>query len=234
MKILRRLTKPVNWRNLRSVHPVSQIFGLERGTPIDRYYIESFLKENDKHIKGTVLEIAESTYSKRFGGSKVTMFEVLHYTAENQQATIIGDLTNQQSLPSNKIDCFICTQTFQFIYDFKIAIQGAYHMLKEDGILLATLAGISQISRYDMDRWGDYWRFTTLSAMKSFGEVFGEDNVAVSSYGNVLSTVAFLEGITAEELSTKELDHKDENYQMLITIVATKKPRNGQKNIGKL
>lgn len=105
-------------------------------------------------------------------------------------------------------------------------------MLKEDGILLATLAGISQISRYDMDKWGDYWRFTTLSARKSFEEIFGERNVDVNFYGNVLSSVAFLEGITAEELSMKELDHKDENYQMLITIVAHKKPDNGKKNIG--
>ena len=63
LKPFRRLINPVNWHDLRRVQPVSSVFGLERGNPIDRYYIEKFLKENDRYIKGNVLEIAESTYS---------------------------------------------------------------------------------------------------------------------------------------------------------------------------
>jgi len=213
---------PVKWYDLKKTKPVSEIFGLERGTPIDRYYIEKFLAANSNHIKGNVLEIAESTYTKQFGGDKVTKKEILHYTNDNPEATIIGDLTKIESLPADRIDCFICTQTFNFIYDFKKAIGGAYHLLKKDGFLLATLGGISQISRYDMDRWGDYWRFTSLSALQSFEEIFGKGKVKVETYGNVLTAISFLEGISVEELSQKELDHKDENYQLLITVVAQK------------
>jgi hypothetical protein len=219
---LNRMLFPVNWQQLRSVKPISPVFGLDRGTAIDRYYIEQFLQENAHYIKGTVLEIAESVYSKKFGGRKITKHEILHFTNENRNATIVGDLTKRSGLPSGTIDCFICTQTFQFIYDFREAIKGAHQMLRKDGVLLVTLAGISQISRYDMDRWGDYWRLTTLSAEKSFQDVFGVNNVSVNFYGNVLSTIAFLEGISAEELSAEELNYKDENYQMLITIVARK------------
>jgi Methyltransferase domain len=217
----KRHINPPNWYNLRSTIPVSAVFGLDRGTPIDRYYIEEFLETNKALIHGDVLEVSENHYSKKFG-TNIESFEVLHYNNKNPLATIIGDLTKKQTLPVNKIDCFICTQTFHFIYNFKDAIQGAHHLLKKGGILLATLAGISQISRYDMDRWGDYWRFTILSAAKSFGEVFGEEQVTVNYFGNVLSTIAFLEGISAEELLPEELNYKDENYQMLITIVARK------------
>ena len=222
-QILKRLLFPVKWHQLRTLTPVSTVFGLDRGTPIDRYYIENFLRSQSTHIRGVVLEIAESSYSKQFGGERVTAFEVLHYTHDNKNATIVGDLCDHRSLPANKIDCFICTQTFQFIYNYKDAIRGAYHMLREGGVLLATVAGISQISRYDMDKWGDYWRFTTLSAKASFEEVFGQNNVTVQAYGNVLSSTAFLHGISVEELTTKELDATDDNYQMLITIVAFKK-----------
>ncbi len=218
---IRRMLHPARWHDLRHTEPVSQIFGLDRGTPIDRYYIEKFLFENRSYIKGHVLEIAESVYSRKFG-TNVQSFEVLHYNNENPQATIIGDLTKKETLPEQEIDCFICTQTFQFIYNFKEAIEGAYYLLKQGGVLLTTLAGISQISRYDMDRWGDYWRFTTLSATRIFEEAFGTGHVKVECFGNVLSTVAFLEGIGVEELSEQELDHKDENYQMLITVVAQK------------
>ncbi|HEB87122.1 MAG TPA: methyltransferase domain-containing protein [Gammaproteobacteria bacterium] len=220
-RYIKRLTNKPDWHNLRSTSPISKVFGLDRGTPIDRVYIEHFLKENSSLIGGVVLEIAENTYSKKYGVG-VEKYEILHATPDNKDATIIGDLTNPDSLPDNAVDCFICTQTFNFIYDFKAAIRGAYRLLKPGGTLLATASGLSQISRYDMDRWGDYWRFTDLSARKSFGEVFGEENVSVTVYGNVLSCVAFLEGISAEEITEAELFHRDPDYQMTIVIKATK------------
>lgn len=218
-RTIKRHSQSVNWHDLRSTEPVSRKFGLDRGTPVDRYYIEKFLEENKNYIQGNVLEIAESTYSKRFG-SGVSEFEILH-TQPGRNVTIVGDLTDTNTLPENRIDCFICTQTFNFIYDFKAALQGAYFLLKPGGTLLATVAGISQISRYDMDRWGDYWRFTTLSAKKMFEEVFGKE-VEVKSYGNVLTATAFLQGIASEELTSEELDCKDKDYQLLISIKATK------------
>jgi hypothetical protein len=219
---INRLFFSVRWHRLRSIKPVSSVFGIDRGYPIDRYYIESFLQKNSEHIRGTVLEIAEDTYSKKFGGEKLLQSEILHFSNDNPKATIVGDLSNINTLPAETMDCFICTQTFQFIYDFKEGIRGAHHLLKKGGILLATVPGISQISRYDMDRWGDYWRFTNLSALRSFEEVFGTNNVEVDFYGNVLSSLAFLEGISVEELSPQELNYKDKDYQMLITIVARK------------
>ncbi|GAB6182729.1 hypothetical protein JCM13991_04700 [Thermodesulfovibrio hydrogeniphilus] len=221
-KLLTRLLKRPNWYNLRTLQPISRVFGFDRGTPIDRIYIDDFLMKNSKYIKGTVCEIAEDTYSRKFG-SNVKRFEILHYTNDNKKATIIGDLTNLVSLPQNTIDCFILTQTLNFIYDFRLAIKGVHYMLKNEGVVLATVVGISQISRYDMDRWGDYWRFTDLSIKKAFEEVFGKGNVEVETYGNVLAATAFLQGISAEELTEDELFYKDKDYQVTITIKAIKK-----------
>jgi len=222
IKWLKRLEKPANWIDLRNTIPISKEFGLDRGTPIDRIYIEHFLKNNKKHIKGVVCEIADNTYSKKFG-SGVSKFEILHFSDDNEKATIIGDLTDFTSIPFNQIDCFILTQTLNFIYDFESAIKGVHKMLKNNGIALVTVSGISQISRYDADRWGDYWRFTDLSMKLIFEEVFGQGNVELDSYGNVLSSVAFLEGISAEELTKNELFYKDDNYQITITIKAIKR-----------
>ena len=218
---LRRNSDKPDWRNLRSVSPVSRVFGLDRGTPIDRYYIENFLKRNSTSIRGRVLEVAEDVYTKRFG-TAVGRSEILHFDSSNRQATIVGDLSRPDTLPENAVDCFICTQTLNFIFNIDGAIKGIYHLLSQNGIALITVAGISQISRYDMERWGDYWRFTSKSAMRLFADVFGEENVHVESFGNVLSSVAFLEGISSEELTAEELDFKDDDYQMSIAIVARK------------
>jgi hypothetical protein len=207
---------------LRSLEPISRVFALDRGTPIDRVYIEHFLESNKGHIQGVLCEIAENNYSKKYG-TNVKAFEILHYTNDNPRATIVGDLSDSATIPHNRIDCFILTQTLNFIYDFRSAIKGLHYMLKDGGVALVTVAGISQISRYDMDRWGDYWRFTDLSIKKAFEEVFGEGNVDVETYGNVLTTTAFLQGIAAEELTQEELFYKDKDYQMTITIKAIKK-----------
>jgi SAM-dependent methyltransferase len=202
--------------------PVSRLFGLDRGMPIDRYYINKFLGENVKQIQGKVLEIANSAYSKQFG-TNVSSYEVLYYDNSNKNATIIGDLTKPDELPEGKVDCFICTQTLNFIFDVQKAIQSCYKLLKKGGCLLCTVSGICQISRYDMDRWGDYWRFTDLSIRKLFEAIFPKDKIEIQSYGNTLAATVFLQGLALEDLPDKTvLDVHDIDYQVTIAIKAIK------------
>lgn len=186
-KLFNRFIKRPNWHNLRRLEPISRVFGFDRGTPIDRVYIEDFLGRNRNLIKGVVCEIAEDTYSKKFGTS-IEKIEIQHYTNDNKNATIVGDLTNPYTLPEAKIDCFIVTQTLNFIYNVNEAVKGIYRMLKPKGVVLVTVAGLSQISRYDMERWGDYWRFTDLSIKRLFEDVFGIGNVEVETYGNGINS----------------------------------------------
>jgi hypothetical protein len=169
-----------------------------------------------------VLEIGDRNYSNKFGGTFVTKSDVLHVSEGNPEATLIGDLETGRNIPANVFDCMILTQTFSFIYDAKSAIRHCYQALKPGGILLATFPGISQISRYDMDRWGEFWRFTTLSADRLFGEIFQPENVEVKAYGNVLTAISFLEGLASEEIKKKDLDYQDPDYELLITVRAIK------------
>ena len=225
MQLLKTLTRKkvtVAVDDLRRTEPISKVFGIDRGTPIDRYYIERFLQENAKLMTGKVLEVGGNHYSKRFAGEGASSFEVLHAVAGNREATIVGDLTDPGTLPENLVDCFICTQTFNFIFEVQRAIVGAHHLLKPGGVLLATVSGISQISSYDMERWCDYWRFTSASLEKLFAPVFGTE-VDVETYGNVLAATAFLQGVAVEDLpDTSLLDEHDPDYQLVISIAARK------------
>ncbi len=225
LSLLRSINRKLfgtNWKDLRNVKPISSNFGIERGLPVDRYYIEKFLKENKALIKGRVLEVGDDYYSSLFETGIVKQ-NILHYTSTNPKATIVGDLTNLKTLKPNVADCFICTQTLNFIYDVKLAVKGIHFLLGENGCALVTLSGISQISRYDMDRWGDYWRFTDKSVKQVFSEVFGKENIEVLYYGNVLASVALLEGISSEELTEKELLYTDKDYQVIVTVKAIKR-----------
>ncbi|MEM2125322.1 MAG: glycosyltransferase [Candidatus Methanosuratincola sp.] len=208
--------------HLRRLSPFSREYGYDRGRPVDRHYIESFLKNYELDIQGDVLEIADDSYTRRFGGERVTKSEVLHAEPGNPQATIVGDLTDADQIPANTFDCIILTQTLQVIYDVRAALQTVYRILKPGGVILATFPGISQISGYDKERWGYYWSFTSLSARRLFEEIFPPECVQVNASGNVLVATAFLYGMAAEELKPEELDHNDPDYEVVITVRAEK------------
>ncbi len=212
----------VDFGSLRRLEPISRQFGFDRGRCIDRYYIEGFLERHSADIRGRVLEVAENTYTRRFGGRRVTQSEILHVEPGAKRATIIADLTREGVLCADSFDCIILTQTLPFIYDVHAAVRSVARILKPGGAVLATFAGISQISRYDCDRWGDYWRFTSMSARRLFEEAFPAGSVRVESHGNVLAAVGFLHGLAAEDMKREELDYHDRDYELIITVRAVK------------
>ena len=212
----------VRFGSLRRLKPISPYWGSERGQPIDRYYIEHFLSAQSSDIRGRVLEIGEDKYTRNFGGEQVTSSEILHVAEHRSKVTIIGDLTSADHIPADAFDCVILTQTLQVIYDVPAAIRTVYRILKPGGVALATVPGISKISRYDMDRWGHYWSFTTKSLQRLFEIVFPVENLKIEPHGNVLAAIAFLHGLATEELDKMELDYSDPDYQLLITVRAKK------------
>ncbi len=202
------------------LQPIRPAFGVGHGQCIDRYYIETFLERYATDIHGHVLEIAENTYTRRFGGQRVFHSDVLRVTPGHPRATITADLTCADHIQSEFFDCIILTQTLQFIYDVRAVLRTLYRILKPGGVLLATFPGISQIARYDMERWDEYWRFTTLSSRKLFAEIFPEDCVAIQAYGNIFTAIALLHGLVSAELRREELDFHDRDYEVLITVRA--------------
>jgi SAM-dependent methyltransferase len=208
--------------DLRRLTPIDSGFGLGRGKPVDRHYIEGFLRRCAGDIRGRVLEVGDNSYTREYGGARVTRSDILHADESNPQATLIGDLADGNGLPGESFDCFICTQTLTYIYDVRRAVATIHRLLKPGGVLLATVPGISQMSPYDRDRWGEYWRFTAQSLGRLLGESFGSGQVEVEAHGNVLASTAFLQGLCVDDLSNDELDHRDQRYQMLVAGRAVK------------
>jgi glycosyltransferase involved in cell wall biosynthesis len=207
----------VDWGDLRTTNPMSRAFGFDRGTPVDRYYIEGFLEDYQHDIQGRVLEIGERTYTKRFGKDDVTQSNVLHYTDDNPDADFVGDLTDAPHLPSDTFDCIILTETLQLIYDVRAALSTLYRILRPGGVLLLTVPGLTPTPpSYIGEGW--YWSFTDKSMYKLLEEYFPASHINVEAYGNVLSAIAMLEGIAQEELTISELDPRDGAYQ--VTVIA--------------
>jgi glycosyltransferase involved in cell wall biosynthesis len=221
----RKLVPWIEWvrfGNLRQLTPISQIYGFERGQPVDRYYIENFLARQSHDIQGHVLEICDPFYTFKFGGDRVTKSDVLDADEDNPTASIIADLAQANQIAENTFDCIILTQTLQFIYDLQAAFKTVYRILKPGGVLLLTLPCISRLDHNNTNKWGEYWRFTTYSTRRLLAEFFPADQLTVEAYGNVFTSMAFLYGLAVEELRQEELGYHDPTYELLITARAVK------------
>ena len=212
----------VDFGDLGRVAPIDSIFGLGRGgTPIDRYYIEKFLERNGTHIAGRVLEVADDSYTRRFGGSKVVQSDVLALERADG-VSIVADLCQPpEDLPWGAFDCIVLTQTLQFVADPALAVSTLARLLRSGGVLLATFPGISQISRYDADRWGDRWRLTTLAARELLDAEYSQ--VSVEAFGSVLAAVGVLHGLVVEDLPKGLVDERDPDYEVLVAARAVRR-----------
>ncbi len=216
------LTGKVQFGDLRRTEPLTRSFGYERGQPVDRYYIHKFLTKYAADIKGNVVEIGDDRYTREFDNKNITRSDVLDQDHPDSDPTIIADLANADNVASNNFDCIIIIQTLQFIYDVHAAVHTLHRILKPGGVVLCSVPALSAICRYDMDRWGDYWRFTSAAVQRLFKDNFSPGDVDVQAYGNVLSATAFLYGMAAEDLTAEELDFIDRDYEALITVRAVK------------
>jgi SAM-dependent methyltransferase len=169
-----------------------------------------------------VLEVGVPLYAARLGGCLIERLDVLELGPGTPHATVVADLTDAPHLESAAYDTVICTQTLHLIYDVRAAIATLHRILAPGGAALVTVPGISRACRSEAAEYGDFWRFTSLSARRLFEEAFEPASVVVEAFGNVLSSAAFLYGLAAEDVDAGELAARDPDYELLIGIRAIK------------
>lgn len=219
-RIFRRQT-PVRWGNLRRRRPFSDDWGFDRGLSVDRFYIESFLSLFAEVIRGRVLEVAEPLYTRRFGDDRVTSSDVVDIDTSNEAATIVADLALPGSLPAERFDCAIATQTLQYVDDPVAAVSNLSQALAGGGTLLLTVPCLSRLD--PEQRNVDRWRFTPLGLEDLVRRGCTEGELDVRGYGNVLASTAFLMGLAADELRPAELDDLDPDFP-LVACARVRKP----------
>jgi LmbE family N-acetylglucosaminyl deacetylase len=205
----------VDFGDLARIEPISRCFGYDRGTPIDRPFIESFLDQHRLDIRGRVLEIGDNTYTKQYGDSRVYCSDVLHVNQGHPGATIIGDLSHAPHIADNSFDCLILTQVLVVIFDLQSTIRTLHRILKPGGVALITVPGISNI---DTGEWRDQWMwsFTPNALRELLCLCFLRSNVEVSSRGNVFTSISFLQGLCSEDISHYPIHVDDPSYPQTV------------------
>jgi hypothetical protein len=209
----------VQWGNLRRTRPFSAHYGYDRGIPVDRHYVEIFLDEHRQLIHGTVLEVKDSTYTRRFGAPDVRPI-VVDIAADNPHVDIVADLCVPGSLGEIQADCVILTQTLQFLVEPIAAFENLWSALRPGGALLVTAPSISPV-----DAWldNDYWRVTPSGLRHLLTKACPDaTSLSVRSYGNALAAVAAVHGLSLQEVSVAEIDDLDPAMPLVAAAVVQK------------
>lgn len=203
---LNHLVMRTRWASLGRTKPVSR-WGSDRGTPVDRWYIERFLNAHQGDVRGRVLEVLEDLYATRLGAATV---DILDIDPANSSATIVGDVCDPTLLPGNAFDAIILTQTLQFLPDPHRALVNLVAALRPGAIMLVTVPAVSRVAD-DLDRW----RWTPKGLRELTADLGCE--LEVIGAGNVLACRAFLMGLAAEDLPATALRVDDRAFPLVVT-----------------
>jgi SAM-dependent methyltransferase len=214
--VLRDLPIP-RWGNLRRVEPFSANFGFERGTPVDRFYLQRFLEANRAAITGRVLEVQVPSYTRTYGHGVETSHTVDINPIFN--ATYTCDLANAPQIPSDSYDCVLAPNTLQHVTDLVPTLHTLLRIARPGGVVLASAPVLLPL----IPDGDDYWRLSPVGWQRTLAREWAGCDISVEGHGNCLAAIAAMHGLALEELTDEELEANDPRYPVLVTIKGVKK-----------
>jgi len=196
------------------VLPISRNFGIGRGSPVGRYYVEHFLREQAGQVRGHCLEFGDARYASLFSG-----FDTYEVTdlEEGEDIDYPGDIHDPSTLPKEYFNTIICVQVFEHLKNPQRAAKILYQSMKRSGVLLLTAPFINPVHYVPTD----FWRFTpeaiTMILIDSGFEV-----EVIDFGGNSLVSTGSLLGMVQEDFTDAELQRKDPVYPYNILVRARK------------
>jgi SAM-dependent methyltransferase len=206
----------VRFGDLRRLVPIGKLFNLDRGTPIHNFYCDYFLANVAADFRGHILHVGEPDERGRAGTSVSLFFSKMGI--DSVETLSLGDLHNREP-GTNHFDCIVVSDCLEYASNPDVPLELFKRLLKPGGVLLAILPGLQSGHRQGGIS-NLHWHFTTHSARNLFERFFGRDNTHIRGFGNVLTAVAALHGLTAQELTSTELENHDPAYEVSIFVRA--------------
>jgi glycosyltransferase involved in cell wall biosynthesis len=130
------------------------------------------------------------------------------------------ELDHGRQVPDGLFDCVLVNTNGSPLREHE-RLTAAVNALRPGGVLLAVLPNPGLP---DVDGRGPVSAVVTpAAATRLLEEQLGPGVVEIESYGNVLTTVAALHGLAADELEPEELEHRDPAYATMIGLRAVKR-----------
>jgi len=207
---------------------VDDHYGGTRGSSFGRAYIDEYIAdsvslENRSGLK--ILEVGDSQYTSRFFPDCESY--VLEFIPNSPLVIdpinhkILGDLTFDSKLDPS-FDIIVSTCTLAFTKNPFTAIKSYERILKPGGTLIGVEPFLMQISEWDYEEYGEYFRFTDLGLRQLISTSFeGSPYVKVSALGNRQTTLAQLHGLVLED-GIQDMTRHESKYATLFGYYVTK------------
>jgi hypothetical protein len=184
-------------------------------------FFERFLRDHAHLVRGRVLEIFDDTYSRTYGGGNVTSF-VVDIDGANPRADLVVDLCTPGALRDEQVDTVVLTQTIGLLPDEATALRNLWGALRPGGAMLITNNVVGRVVSHDQG--ADVVRHTPLGLRLAVERVLPDALVEGHGFGNLVTSIALLHGISAEELTEEELAVHDPMFPTSCAVVVRKAP----------
>lgn len=204
----------------RRLSPFAQ--GRSTGLSVIRYYWADFLEQHRADIRGTGLEVGWTATLRSFGGDALQQTDAIDLSAHSPDVRVVADLSRADHVPGDRYDCFINQFTTDVIYDIDAALYHAVRLLKPGGVLLINFWCVDFDFHNGLDMgtgeplYMHHW-FTPNQVQNILRRLeLGDDDFALTVYGNLLTRMAFLMNLPAREFTKEELLTVDPGQPLLI------------------
>lgn len=195
-------------------HPLCPFFGFLRGTPIDRHYLDAFVREFRSRIVGRTLEIGGTPETRtRHRLTRVTRFLTVDADPASQ-ANYVGDVHTSTLFPRARFDTILAFNVLEHCRDPGRVVRNVRAWLKPGGAFLCMVPNAQRIHQVPKD----YWR-PLPDALEFLTREFGERQFRM--YGNLTTTIASLAGASFEDVPPSYFQWHDERYPVATCVVAT-------------
>ena len=203
--------------------PSGQYFMQRKGRTVDRYFLDTFVDEvsvqlNEHPMKDSNCMDWASRYVTNFEGFCKSVYNY-QYAPDNQRnitlatkgkmGEIFGDLGSDMShVPDRMFDLILCTQVFEHVPHWWIAMRNLADLVKPKGIVLFT-APSAYYTHHDP---GDFWRFMLQGSMHAL-ESAGLTPCAVASSG-LMGIQLHVLGLTSINVDRNFLTKQQDNFAL--------------------
>ena len=214
--IIRHL-RALQFRRLQPMHQ-----GGSTGLSTIRYYWADFLNQHRADIRGKGLEVGETATIRAYGDDALTQAHAIDLAPHNDDVRVVADLSRADHIAADQYDCFVNQFTTAVIYDIDAALFHAIRLLKPNGVLLVNFWCVDFYLHRGLDMGtGEplymYHWFTPIQVQNMLRKLgLGDDDFALTIYGNLLTRMAFLMNVPAREFTQAELDYQDPGQPLLI------------------
>jgi SAM-dependent methyltransferase len=199
-------------------HPECPFFGLSRGTPVGRQYLDQFITESREAMIGNTLEIGGVAANRdRYGLALAESFLTVDVN-KGSGAEICGDVHDPSLFAPESFDSILAFNVLEHCPRPWDVVANVYRWLKPRGTLFCMVSNAQRVHRAPRD----YWRPLpdgVAALMAAFA------HVELRVYGNLTTTIASLRGLAAEELDAGDFTWHDSRYPVATCVRAGKQRR---------